>query len=248
MLARIGKYPCDLLVGAEHAKSCQWSLHRSCFELSADRQCLNAVAALSPARRITLACNHIAISFSVRGRSRLRKRLRGHCASSSLTRAMPAWRIPSASAATFETSMISASGVRASILDRNDDIATVIEIVDAHVRSKRQREMRSDQAGMIGTVIIGRNAELIGQGARRSESGAERHKDRKLQCRLLVRDLPRWSRIQAWARASSQRGLRRHRSVQTRIGFYSVASRSSDLWLRQPVSLVGLSQDGGNQP
>jgi len=41
-----------------------------------------------------MACDHIAISFPVRRGSRLCRRLLAHCASSSLTRATSAWRIP----------------------------------------------------------------------------------------------------------------------------------------------------------
>jgi len=60
----------------------------------------------------------------------------------------------------------SALGVRPSVDDRNDDGAAVVEIADSHARSKRQRDMRGDQAGVIGIAIIGRIAELIGQDAR----------------------------------------------------------------------------------
>ena len=77
------------------------------------------------------------------------------CRSSTLTRATPAWRMPSASAATVETS-IAAGGERSAIDDGYDRAAASIEIVDSHLRSKRQRAMCGDQAAVIGTVIVGR--------------------------------------------------------------------------------------------
>ena len=58
------------------------------------------------------------------------------------------------------------------------------------MRSKWQREMRGDQAAMIGIVIIGRDSELIRQGARKGKTGAESRKDELLHWRVLARDLP----------------------------------------------------------
>ncbi len=81
--------------------------------------------------------------------------------------------------------------MRSSIDDRHDNVAAIIEIVNSHMRSKRQRQMRSDQAAMIWIVIMGRNAEFIRQGARKSEGGSERRKNELLQRRLLARDLPK---------------------------------------------------------
>jgi hypothetical protein len=89
----------------------------------------------------------------------------------------------------------SAFGVRSAIDDRYDYVAAIVEILDSHARSKRQREMRGDQAAMIRIVIIGRNAELIRYRARKSEGRSERCKNELLQRRLLARGLPTMERF-----------------------------------------------------
>ena len=81
------------------------------------------------------------------------------------------------------------------------------------MRSERWRETRSDQAAVISVVIIGRIAKLIRQGARKGEGGSESRKNEQLQRHLLVLDVPKMGRFQARVRASSLRGLRRHKSA-----------------------------------
>jgi uncharacterized protein YjbJ (UPF0337 family) len=74
-----------------------------------------------------------------------------------------------------------AVGERSAIDDGHHHAAASVEIVDSHLRAKRQRGMCGDQAAVIGIMIKGRQAEFIRQSSRECEGGRERRENDALQ-------------------------------------------------------------------